>query len=156
MPIEATRLFRPEILRPRVATEKIRTLIQIAKGTQEVIANLHDWLQVEFGVEKPGHKLSERNKIDSDTFVAEVKKRRAGQSTAAATELWRLREEFDRATVPLREGAPEALQLETEISDLGNDAYGLMPEEVDLLWRTAPPRMPTVVGQTGELAVGGA
>jgi hypothetical protein len=32
--------------------------------------------------------------------------------------------------------------LETELSELVNDAYGLTPEEVDLLWRTAPPRMP--------------
>jgi len=23
-----------------------------------------------------------------------------------------------------------------------NEAYGLTPEEVDLMWRTAPPRMP--------------
>jgi hypothetical protein len=28
------------------------------------------------------------------------------------------------------------------LSDLVNAAYGLTPEEVALLWRTAPPRMP--------------
>ena len=41
-----------------------------------------------------------------------------------------------------RKLAREAMKLENEISDLVNKAYGLTPEEVALLWRTAPPRMP--------------
>jgi hypothetical protein len=32
--------------------------------------------------------------------------------------------------------------LEREMSDLVNRAYRLSDEEIDLLWRTAPPRMP--------------
>jgi len=36
----------------------------------------------------------------------------------------------------------EAARLENRPSDLVNAAYGLTPEEVDLLWSTAPPRMP--------------
>ena len=36
----------------------------------------------------------------------------------------------------------EALKLERRLAELVNVAYGLTPEEVDLLWRTAPPRMP--------------
>lgn len=36
----------------------------------------------------------------------------------------------------------EAVALERQISDLVNSAYGLMPEEVKLMWDTAPPRMP--------------
>jgi hypothetical protein len=28
------------------------------------------------------------------------------------------------------------------VSDLVNEAYGLTPEEVALMWETAPPRMP--------------
>jgi hypothetical protein len=38
--------------------------------------------------------------------------------------------------------AAEARDLERRVSDLVNAAYGLTPEEVDLMWRTAPPRMP--------------
>jgi len=38
--------------------------------------------------------------------------------------------------------AAEALTLEHEVSDLVNAAYGLTPEEVALMWQTAPPRMP--------------
>jgi hypothetical protein len=35
-----------------------------------------------------------------------------------------------------------ALQLERQLSDLVNEAYGLAPDEVALMWQTAPPRMP--------------
>jgi hypothetical protein len=36
----------------------------------------------------------------------------------------------------------EAFTLENEISDLVNAAYSLTPDEVALMWQTAPPRMP--------------
>jgi hypothetical protein len=38
--------------------------------------------------------------------------------------------------------AADILALERELSDLVNAAYGLTPDEVALMWRTAPPRMP--------------
>jgi hypothetical protein len=38
--------------------------------------------------------------------------------------------------------AAEARQLERRVADLVNAAYGLTPEEVTLIGRTAPPRMP--------------
>jgi hypothetical protein len=40
--------------------------------------------------------------------------------------------------------AREAAGLERQVSDLVNEAYGLTPEEVQLMWETAPPRMPLV------------
>jgi len=36
----------------------------------------------------------------------------------------------------------QALGLERQLSDLVNAAYGLTPEDVALMWETAPPRMP--------------
>ena len=35
----------------------------------------------------------------------------------------------------------ETLNLERTLSDLVNQAYALTPAEIDLLWKTAPPRM---------------
>lgn len=32
--------------------------------------------------------------------------------------------------------------LERRLSDLVNTAYGLSAAEIDLMWKTAPPRMP--------------
>ena len=34
------------------------------------------------------------------------------------------------------------MTLERTLSDLVNQAYGLTPAEIDLMWQTAPPRMP--------------
>ena len=34
------------------------------------------------------------------------------------------------------------LELERQVSDLVNAAYGLTPAEIELMWATAPPRMP--------------
>ncbi len=53
-----------------------------------------------------------------------------------------IREEYARAIEPARLLAAEVLQLEYQLHDLVNKAYGLTPEEVRLMWDTAPPRMP--------------
>jgi hypothetical protein len=38
--------------------------------------------------------------------------------------------------------AAETFKLERTLSDLVNQAYGLTPTEIELMWQTAPPRMP--------------
>ncbi len=43
---------------------------------------------------------------------------------------------------PVRVLKAEALRLERKLFNLVNAAYGLAPEEVALMWRTTPPRMP--------------
>lgn len=57
-------------------------------------------------------------------------------------------DELARTIEPARTQAAEALQLERQLSDLVNEAYGLTPDEVALLWETARPRMPFVMGDT--------
>jgi len=53
-----------------------------------------------------------------------------------------LRDEFARSVEPAQALAREAGEAEHEVSDLVNAAYGLTPDEIDLMWATAPPRMP--------------
>jgi hypothetical protein len=38
--------------------------------------------------------------------------------------------------------AAETLKLERRLSDLADQAYALTPAELELMWKTAPPRMP--------------
>ena len=52
-----------------------------------------------------------------------------------------LRAEYTR-TIELARATAETLKLERTLSDLVNQAYGLTPAEIDLIWKTAPPRMP--------------
>ena len=51
-------------------------------------------------------------------------------------------EEYARRIEPARALAAETLNLERTLSNLVNQAYGLTPAEIDLMWKTAPPRMP--------------
>jgi hypothetical protein len=65
-----------------------------------------------------------------------------GFSSLTAAGVSGLRDEHTRTIEPARTLAAEALRLETELSNLVNQAYGLTPEEIALMWQTAPPRMP--------------
>jgi hypothetical protein len=53
-----------------------------------------------------------------------------------------IREEFTSTILPAKLLACEVSVLEEKISNLVNKAYGLTPEEIRLMWETAPPRMP--------------
>lgn len=140
------------------ATESIRAhvdaattrLIAITRAEQEARRALLDWLRVEYDIETPGRKLEDFGSLSDDEFVTEVRRRRprsAGGLTPAG--LKELRSGFAELVVPVREEAVEASRLEQRVAELVNDAYGLTPEEVALMWRTAPPRMP--VGPPSDL-----
>jgi hypothetical protein len=53
-----------------------------------------------------------------------------------------LRDEYTRTIEPALALAAETLTLECALSDLVNEAYGLTRAEIELMWQTAPPRMP--------------
>lgn len=103
---------------------------------------LLDWLRVEYDVAKPTLKLQAPLGLDSDAFVAEVKKVRGKGKPLSAAALKALRDEYDHTIAPARTLAAESNGLERRVSDLVNAAYGLTPEDVRLMWDTAPPRMP--------------
>jgi hypothetical protein len=89
-----------------------------------------------------GQKLEAFATLDATAFVQEGRKRRpksAGKLSPAA--LGALREGYPEQAIPVQKCQAEALGLELRLADLVNQAYGLAPEEVDLLWRTARPRM---------------
>ena len=91
---------------------------------------------------KPTLKLKALLDLDSDAFVAEVCRVRRRKQPLTSAALANLRDEHARSIAPLRPLATEALRLELRLSDLVNAAYHLTPDEVALLWQTAPPRMP--------------
>ena len=126
------------------AAARIITLIQGQQGSHR---DLLDWLRIEHNIEKATTKLRSPADLDSDAFVAEVKKLRSKKNPLSAAALKNLREEYTRTVEPLRALAAEAVGLEHEISQRVNTAYGLTDDEVRLMWQTAPPRMPTPPGQ---------
>jgi hypothetical protein len=121
----------------------IARLIAITQADQEARRDTLDWLRSEFAIEQAGQKLADFASLSADEFLAEVKKRRprsAGTLTPAG--LKALRAGYVEQATPVQQRAGEALTLERRLSELVNAAYGLTPEDVDVLWRTAPPRMP--------------
>ena len=112
---------------------------QAQSATREVLA----WLAAEFGVTTPGQALEALADLEEGSFIQQVRARRPKQearlSPAAVGELTRVYRQY---VPPLRAGAAESARLEGRLAELVNAAYGLTPDEVALLWRTAPPRMP--------------
>jgi hypothetical protein len=121
----------------------VSRLIEITKANQEAYRDVLDWLLIEQGIEKPGQKLEDFASLDADAFVQEVKKRKpkpAGGLSPAAIKA--VRQVYSDYAPEIQSRKTEASTLEHRLSDLVNRAYGLTPEEIDLMWKTAPPRMP--------------
>ncbi|MDZ4683791.1 MAG: N-6 DNA methylase [Planctomycetaceae bacterium] len=132
----------PTTSQQKICNTLIERLAEIANQRQSTCQTLLDWLRVEYGIDKPSLKLQDPIALDSDALVAEVKKLRGKAKPLTAAALKALRDEDTRTLAPARTLATEAVRLEREVSDLVNEAYGLTPDEIQLMWDTAPPRMP--------------
>ena len=131
-------------LRLEQETLTVSTTALIAKKRQIDLSSsaIFDWLHHEFGLEKSGNVLSKPQDLDADAFAAAVRKALPRSRKLSAADIQRLKEEHRQTVEPARVAAAEAQALERRLSDLVNTAYGLTPEEVRLMWATAPPRMP--------------
>jgi hypothetical protein len=125
------------------AEERVASLLALSQGSQDQARELLNWLRLELGVTQPGQRLAAFADLTGDDFVAEVRKRRpkgAPRLTPKAiTELIATHRHY---ADPERARAAQVRTLERRLSDLVNQAYRLTTDEIDLLWRTAPPRMP--------------
>lgn len=127
----------------RAKTETVvRRLTGITRTQHDTLKSILDWLKVEHGIDKASKRLLSAFELDSDAFIAEVRKLRGKKNPLSLAALKSLREEHERTIVPAQALAKEARSLEVRLSDLVNAAYGLTPEESRLIWETAPPRMP--------------
>jgi hypothetical protein len=81
-------------------------------------------------------------RFQKDTWVGEVKRIRGKKQPLSSAGLRGLRDEYSRTIAPARALAAERFTLERTLSNLVNQAYALTPAEIDLMWQTAPPRMP--------------
>jgi hypothetical protein len=136
------RIAKPSTEVHSMTAKAVARLVEITRTQQATRRQILDWLRVEHEVEKATLKLQSPFGLDCDGFVAEVRKARGKKKPLSAAALANLREEYARFIDPARALAAEALSLENEVSNLVNEAYGLTPEEVALMWETAPPRMP--------------
>ncbi len=118
-------------------------LIEITRAKHQARQLMLNWLHTEFDVQEPGARLEDFTTLDLHAFVEEVRKHRSkvtGKLSPAA--LKGLQSGYAEQIAPIQQCRIEAMALERKLSDLINAAYDLTPEEIALLWTTAPPRMP--------------
>ena len=140
--VQSMPIPKPTDKQRKVAEPSVSKLIAIKQDCHTAVRIVLDWLKVEHEIPKASLKLQSCTDLDSDAFVAEVKRIRGRRNPLSVAALKSLRDEHVRTIEPARAQAAEALTLERQLSDLVNEAYDLTPEEVALMWQTAPPRMP--------------
>lgn len=125
------------------AAELVPRLIEITRLDQEGTRDVIEWLRADMGIDKSGEALSDFASLDDRAFAAAVKKRLPKKAGGLSPQqVKRLGEVYREYAIPIQNSRAEAERLEARLADLVNQAYGLTPEEIDLMWRTAPPRMP--------------
>jgi hypothetical protein len=122
----------------QAVTDLIARTRAVATSTDTILS----WLRHEFELEKPGRALLAPTSLDAEGFVTLVRDALPKKRKLTAADIAELKREHAATIEPARQARAEIFALERKLSDLVNEAYGLTPEEVDLMWRTAPPRMP--------------
>jgi hypothetical protein len=77
-------------------------------------------------------------RFQKNIWVVEVKRIRGKKFPLTAAGVHALLDEYTRTIAPARALAAETLNLERTLNDLVNQAYGLTPTEIVLMWKTAP------------------
>lgn len=128
----------------RSQTEEIVSqLIEISKNNQQIYKDVFDWLFIEYKIEKLGRKLEDFASLSIDEFVTEIKKRQSkGMKSININQFREIREAYNQYIPTIQQNKNLILTLELGLNDLINQAYQLTPEEIELMWKTAPPRMP--------------
>jgi hypothetical protein len=133
IPSGSSEIINPETVRV------IRDLEKLLQGYYSVLAS---WLRHEYGLDRPGKSLATPASLDADGFVAAVRDALPKKRRLTPAEIAHIRDAHASTVEPARRAAAEILRLERDLSDRVNAAYGLTPEDVRLMWETAPPRMP--------------
>jgi hypothetical protein len=126
-----------------MAATHTESLAAIAREAQQARQDLRHWYAAEWGLEKPPHRLADPFGLSAADFAQALRAALPAKSrnlTAAAVA--RLHAEHAASIAPIAARLATAAARERALSRLVNEAFGLTPEEVALMWETAPPRMP--------------
>jgi hypothetical protein len=117
-------------------------LLQRTSSIRSADNAMADWLHHEIGLAKLPSALTEASQLDSDGFIAAVRSALPKRTVLSPARLAQLRDAFAETLEPARADRATADADERALSEIVNQAYGFTPEDVALMWRTAPPRMP--------------
>jgi type I restriction-modification system DNA methylase subunit len=140
--VENLPIPRPSDSSRAIVEQSVDRLVTVSDEQHSGRRAVLDWLRLEFGIEKPSQKLQALTALNADGLIGEVKKLRGKKKLLTVADMKRLKDEHATSIVPLQTLEREADGLERQVSDIVNEAFGLTPEDVRLMWDTAPPRMP--------------
>jgi hypothetical protein len=122
--------------------EVTASLISARTIVRSADESLADWLGQFWDLRSVPTTLRQVSLLDSDGFVAAVRAALPRRQSLTPTQLRQLRDAFAETAEPARTARGELLAHERALAAKVERAYGLTEEEVALMWRTAPPRMP--------------
>jgi SAM-dependent methyltransferase len=125
-----------------LSNEIVELLSEHSKTRMEAAASLADWLTVEHELAKIPKGLQSPFDLTEEAWVAAIRKARGRKRPLSSAGLRTVRDEYSATIAPLRERQGEVGRLERRLADLVFQAYGLDADQIALVWRTAPPRMP--------------
>lgn len=118
--MESLPIARPsDSIRERTV-QGAQRLIEIRQSERSVCRDILDWLRVEHEIEKPSMKLQSPLGLNSDSFVAEVKKLRGKKHPLSAAALRSLRNEYAPAIEPARHGSLPSARNSVSVRDTVN------------------------------------
>lgn len=120
----------------------VSQLIELTKTNQQNHRDLINWLRTEHNIDKPGRKLENFSQLSQDEFIKELTKRKPKGDNFGPTARRQATEAYNELAPQILTRNPTITQLENQLNHLINQAYQLTPQEIALLWQTAPPRMP--------------
>jgi hypothetical protein len=120
----------------------VQKLIAHTRSVSASSSEILDWLRHEFGIAKPSRVLADLGALDAEGFTSAVRNVLPKNRKLTAAEIAELKREHAKTIEPMRKARIEIFTAEQKLSDLVNTVYGLTPDEVALMWKTAPPRMP--------------
>ncbi len=121
-------------------------LIQLTKSNQQNYRDVLEWMSSRFKIKKLGQKLERFADLSQEEFLDEVRRRipKKGKKSHSlgVQDQKEAKEMYNEYALQIQRSKQEIFQLEHQVADLVNLSYGLTPAELQLMWQTAPPKMP--------------
>lgn len=140
--VEVMPIATPSAVNAEQACQHVSKLVQLTTENSAASLAVTDWLRHQFGFDKLTRELHDPIGLDADQFVSAVRDALPKKAALNAAAIAELKREHKTTLAGARLRRAEIFVLERALSDLVNEAYGLSAAEADLMWRTAPPRMP--------------
>lgn len=133
----------------RIAANTNR-LLTAANRLRTSNTKIAEWLAHQFGAKFGKSSLQNSAALHLDDLISAVRASLPAGRKLSADDVSELKREHRATIEPAQSALAEIHTLERQLSDLINEAYGLTAQDVELLWKTAPPRMPLAAVDTEE------